>query len=188
MNAIDTKNFERITDLVEYYRILIKRAIQQNDITQKELDYLTSFLSPGERFHIAKELCYDIRLFTDLRYSQIVPDVTKKFYICFLEVFQKYDGISREEYVYLFDNAPFSLLQYIVDNPSMPVDMLIEYGITRSQEQGFFNAFLVAHIKTAQENRSEEILSYLRSLVPGSESMSNEMVLSISGYDGKTYL
>lgn len=188
MNAIDTGSSERITALVEHYRLLIKRAIKQSDVTQKELDYLTNFLSLEERFHIAKELCDDIHVFTDLRYSQVVPEVTKKFYICFLEVFQKYDGISREDYVYLLNNAPFSLLQYIVDNPFMPIDMLIEYGIARSQEQGFFNAFLVAHIKTSQEKRSGEIFSYLRGLVPSSENMSDEMIISISGYAGKLYI
>lgn len=186
-NSVYSKTSGRLATLIEYYRSLIKRAIEHNDVTDKELISLIRNVTIDERFQIAKNLLNEIQPFTNLRYGMI-PEVTKKFSVYFLEIFRTYDGISREDYSYLFTNAHLSLQQYIVGNPSLPVDMLIEYGASRIQDQGFFNAFLLAHIRTAQEKRAEEIWSYLRSLIPDNEGMTDEMILSVSGYYGKVYL
>lgn len=96
--------------------------------------------------------------------------------------FGNYDGISYDEYIELTSNPSLHIIvAYLLRNKSFPLDYLLDSFLLKHHEEKPFYWVLERYVKEAKISRKEEIITHCRSLISGSESMSNEMVLSVAG-------
>jgi hypothetical protein len=98
------------------------------------------------------------------------------------------DSFSREEFMYLIENSSCGLMAYILNNPFLPVNLLLETEIDdRFKEDPYFYNLKWLREEGAYYRRREEILAYLREKLSNSSIESYEftdkMVFKISGYN-----
>jgi hypothetical protein len=150
--------------------------IRDEHITEKHVESLSS-LSDEQKFYIAKQLLPEIGL-----YDNIQPKTLKMNLIfILLAVFEEYNNISREEFVLLLDGASVSATSYIIQNDAFPVDFLVDLSFLHYNTSNLKNIALGNTIHFTRMRRILEVLSYCKGIVPDSEHMSDEMVLSVAG-------
>lgn len=147
-------------------------------ITDSHVERLSS-LSDEQRFNIAKQLLPEIGL-----YDNTYPGGLKmSFIFILLTIFQDYNNISREDFVPLLNKAGVSASAYLIQNSAFPIDFLVDFSFLRHDPSNPKNISLENTIYFTRVRRLSEIISYCRNLVPNSEHMTDEMVLSVTGVE-----
>lgn len=170
---------------VEYVGGLLNRAIAHKKILVKEIKAFEKLISSEESFHLAKALMPELSAY---RKALISGNRTGNridaynVYSSLLNAYSNFTNISREDFLFIINDAPGFLVQYLVHNPSIPVDILMEDSyFTHIENDSTASGFKEALNTIRLYDRYEDIIDYVRSLVPNSETMTDEMVLSVYG-------
>lgn len=161
---------------------LLNRAINSEKILIKEVKTFVKSTSVEECFYLTKsllgELCvYRAHLVSGKRldaydvYSSLVNSPAN------------FKDISREDCLFILSIAPDFLAKYLICNPSLPIDILVDDKyFTRFNEGSTSRHFWESLEIVRKIDRREEVIDYARSLVADSEQMTDEMVLRIVGF------
>lgn len=144
---------------------------------------LESFLSIKEKFEIAKQLLKELEAYDTYYYDYNVTSFLEqwKSYFALLNSFHEYDGISRKEFALLLEEASLAVVALIIGNSIFPIDFLIEDSFLERHKSNFNYWVVESSMKTARQRRKSEIMAYYKSVVSGSEYMTDEMVLNVIG-------
>lgn len=163
---------------VENCRFLLSEG-QVSDDYVKTL----SSLSDRERFDIAKHLLSEIELrHNKLRAKAGYYSNQLKVILSLLDSFQDYNGILYEDFRDFMSNGDlFVVTAYLIRNKSFPIAFLLNTSLLEPHKKNPYVNILEEYIRHAKIIRRPELVTYCKNLVPDSESMSDEMVLSVAG-------
>lgn len=135
-----------------------------------------------EMFLLAKQLLKELDEY-DNSYVEGVKFTTKqqKTYAKLKAPFYHYDGITRDEYNWILENAGFDVVLATVENKRFPVSLLVESSFLTKHINAAYFAVLRRTVADVKRKREVEIITYYRGQVPNSTHMSDNMVLSVAG-------
>lgn len=147
--------------------------------------YVETKNSGEEKFELLKELLEDLNSFYFLKKKSLSRhSEARTMYSYLTNTVGSYTGISKEDFLNLIEKGNVDLLGEAVRNPNFPIELLFDRSIfNRYADDPNFN-WLQEKINLAMwsNERFHETVTYIRHLVPNSEVMSDEMVMSIVGY------
>lgn len=148
-------------------------------------DYVATFsnLSEEEKFHIARQVLPELKAYND-RLSMKSGTTSNKAALnsSLLKCFEHYDGISHKDFSQLLSGLDiYPVVIYLIRNKSFPISLLLESTLLKSYQKSPHQFYLEGYVKHVKASRMAEIIAYCKYLVPDSESMSDEMVLSVAG-------
>jgi hypothetical protein len=170
---------------IEYVGGLLNRAITHEKVLVKEIKAFERLTSSRKKFYLTKALIPELS-----NYRQALVSGNKagnqidayNVYASLINAVSEFKDISREECLFIINNAPGFLIKYLLHNSSLPVDILIEDSYFTRIENDATTFSLKEDLQAARSiYRYEDIINYIRSVVPESETMTDEMVLSVYG-------
>jgi hypothetical protein len=140
-------------------------------------------LSMKDKFEISKQLLKELEEYDAYYYAYDVTSFAEqwKTYFALLNSFHDYNGISREEFAFLLEKASCAIVAVAIGNDAFPIDFLIDTSFVERHQIHFNYWVIESCLNTAKQRRRKEIWDYYKSIVPGSENMTDEMILSIVG-------
>lgn len=167
-------------EFVEHYRDLLNETVELSDAaTNRETSIVNSF-SMEDRFYLAKNLLNELD-YLRTGSGHYPSNFARFFSAALLDALISPVKVSNEEWQYVVDNCSLHLLSDVIKSPSFPVEILIS---EKAFEEHFTNPlfpYFQFHFDRVISARFPEIVHYFRSMVPNSEHMSDEMVLSVAG-------
>jgi hypothetical protein len=139
----------------------------------------------AERLDLVKQLLSELETFYSFWYdkSSWKYSPSARIYSTLLRSLEFAKDVSREDYLYIFDNAHAYIVDSLVANPEFPVGLLIDDSIfTRHSGDPYLDDFKYT-VEAVISHRFKEVIAYCRGIVPNSEHMTNEMVLNVAGVD-----
>lgn len=168
-------------------RKLLSGEVKDKKLTRELINSIRD-LSVSEKFNLAKELLQEISFYykldsqlqaqnkalklSSIRASALTPLILS---------FEFYDSISTEEYEQLMENNSYVIMASLMKNDSFPITFLIHDSWIENHLNEPKYWYMKEYVSIIKKSRKSEIVSYYRNLVPNSESMSDEMVMSIAG-------
>lgn len=145
-------------------------------------DLLTDTLSIRERFELAKQLLPELEVYDGwFDHAPIVPAGQRGSITALLRSFQQCEDIIHAEFISILNEASIFITDLIVRNPTLPIGILMEPSFLSRHLFDSKYSELVLTIRFIKTRRVDEVVAYFRELIPGSESMTDEMVLKIAG-------
>lgn len=137
----------------------------------------------AERFDLVKQLLNELETFYLFWYEESSWKFSPaaRIYSTLLRSLEFAKNISREDYLYMINNAHAYIVDSLVVNPEFPVDLLIDDSIFANHGDDYFLNELKFTVEGVILHRFEDIVTYCRGIVPGSENMTNDMILSVAG-------
>jgi len=142
-----------------------------------------------ERLILVKQLLNEMEVFYSFWYekSSWKYSSSARIYSTLLRSLEFAKDVSREDYLYIFENAHAYIVDSLVANPEFPVDLLINESIfTRHSGDAFLDDFKYT-VEAVITHRLKEVIAYCRDIVSGSEHMTDEMVLNVAGVNLSGY-
>lgn len=140
-------------------------------------------LSMKEKFEISKQLLKELEEYDDYYYAYDATSFAEqwKTYFALLNSFHDYDGITHEEFNFLLEKASLAIVAIAIGNDAFPVAFLVDESFVKRHRTHFNYWVIESCLKTAKQRRRNELWDYYKSIVPGAEHMSDEMILGIAG-------
>lgn len=103
--------------------------------------------------------------------------------LCFnLVACLKNEEFTRAEFLFFIDSFSYEFMIFLLDSPYFPIDIILDNNFfKRFETNGRSLVKLQLTLGKIKNLRYDEIMVYYRSIIDGSEYMSDEMVLSITG-------
>jgi hypothetical protein len=167
---------------VDYCRQVLMNEV--NNVAQEKLKdngfiKKVEHLSIQERFDMAKGLLLELGEYNNISfYRREILDNAIHLSRGLTRALSTFEGASFADFEYLVENASFCLFYCIITNTSFPVSLFVESERVRDYIEGDGANYLA---RSHWDERRDEIAAYYRSIVPNSEHMSDEMVLSVAG-------
>jgi hypothetical protein len=145
-------------------------------------DMVTNMLSVRECFDLARQLLPELKAYDGwFDHAPIVPAGQRGSITSLLRSFQQCDNITHAEFLSILNEADLFITDLIVRNPTLPIDILMEPSFLSRHLSNPKYSELVLTIRFIKTRRIEEVTDFCRRNIPGSESMTDEMVLKIAG-------
>jgi hypothetical protein len=174
---IDDKNIDKdFLYVTELYRNALKSMITNASSTN---DYVTlSPLITNVEFGIAKEVIPEL----EEAYMKTDPaSLGHKLCLCLLSSFALRKA-NEEDFVYVSKNSSIVIFSNTVANPYFPLEMLLDNNLyEKFRSDRLFDYLVDIRINTIRGDRYGEVMSYLKTISPDAEHMSDEMVFSVLG-------
>lgn len=142
-----------------------------------------SSLSLREQFAIGSELLTEIDDYYNVEVRRSSSKEKWEVITGLFDSFEYCESIEKEEYTQLLEIAPERISVQLIRNSSLPLDFLINPSFLKHRKPDSTYSMLPNEIALAKIRRRLELITYCRNLVPNSEYMTDEMVLTISGID-----
>jgi hypothetical protein len=169
---------------VDNCRGLLKGEVKDAELVTALVDAFAG-LPIKEQFAFAMELRREISFYYGYSFEDAKSGISSFQSLMFdslLRSFEVYTEISREEYdVLLTDGNLYGIILSLLGNKSFPVDFLIETSWLEKYADHSKGWLLEGYLKGRQATRRFEIMAYFRDIIPNSEHMSDEMIMSIAG-------
>lgn len=135
-------------------------------------------LSLEERFNLAKMFHKELEFYEEFR---LMDEKKAQSVSALLDSIRDYQGIIYDDFVFLLDKVGIGFITMLVMNSAFPIEFLLDGSYLKRHVNHPSYFVLEYAVDLAMDNRKTDILSHYRNLVPNSESMSDEMVLSVAG-------
>lgn len=147
-------------------------------------------ITDAQRFDLVKQLLNELEIFYTFWYEKgsWKYSLSARIYSTLLRSLEFAKDVSREDYLYILENAHAYIVDSLVANPEFPVDLLIEGSIFDRHSDDPYLDYFKYTVESVLSHRSKEVIAYYRGIVPNSEHMTDEMVLNIAGADFSKYL
>jgi hypothetical protein len=141
--------------------------------------------SGEEKFELLKELLEDLNSFYLLKKKKLSRhSEARTMYSYLTNTVGSYTGISRNDFINLIQKGNVDLLGEAVRNPNFPIELLFNRSAFGKYADDINFGWLQEKINLAMwsNERFHETVNYIRRMIPNSEVMSDEMIMSIVGY------
>jgi hypothetical protein len=174
MNELSKKTVER-------YKNLLNGTVNLNSFdTDREISLVSSF-SIEERFYLAKNLLDELDSLKRGVTGLYPSNFARFFSASLLDALVSSVEVPNDEWQDLVDNCSLTLLSHIIFNSSLPVEILISENAFGSHSGDPLFLYFQYRFGIAKLGRHSDIVHHFRGVVPNSEHMSDEMVLSVAG-------
>lgn len=171
----------------EYYKQLVIEMTKDPDVvTLDDVSDLKSG-STKERTKMALLLLDELGACWESIRVGISSINSHEIFSLFFGEFMDSETLSYEDFVYIANNGSLFMIGCALYHASYPLDLLVDHVYIQDDGSGSEDLGLlgfptfVSLIESMREYRIDEVASFLRKRIPGSESLSDEMVLSITG-------
>jgi hypothetical protein len=164
---------------IERYRTLLTKMVElDKEATNEEIRILQSFLVE-DTIYLATHLIKDMAF---LVATQPKPTRFSRYlFLYLLNALYNSTKISEKDWQQLVGNCSFKLFVGMARNSSFPVKFLVSDNPFEEELASPVSDSYKSQLRGVIIDRLPEIVVYTKSTIPGSESMTDEMVLSVAG-------
>lgn len=172
---------------VDDCRRLLRGEVKDGTLAIAQFSVLTD-LPDQEQFAFARELSRDISFYYELSQSESRQTKAHFSHVQLMllghlvKFFETYDDISWEDYAnWVTGDDLYVIVASLLRNEMFPVGFLVDTSWLNKYVDHSNYWLLKMYTRVLQDKKKSEIIAYCKQLVPGSEHMSDEMVLSVTG-------
>lgn len=173
---------------VDDCRKILRNEVKDGTLAIAQFSVLTD-LPVQEQFAFARELAREISFYHELSQSSQSGQTKAQFSHIQLmlighltKFFETYDEISWEDYAdWVTGDDLYTIVASLLRNKMFPVDFIVDTSWLNKYVNHRAYWLLEMDTRVLRDNKKPEIIAYCKRLIPGSEHMSDDMVLSIAG-------
>jgi hypothetical protein len=171
----------------EYYKqLLIDAALNPYVVTAKDV-FDIEFSTNEKKNKLALSLLTEMTILWNTIQSGKSSDNSQELLRALVGKIVNSDSFSYEDFSLVANSGSLFAVGCMLNNDSYPIDLLVEHVYLQDSESNqedvsyFGFGTFQRMLDVTRHDRLKEVISYLREKISGSDNMTDEMVLRISG-------